>query len=56
MRLITWLFNNRSEARRRREIKNVYLFMARANRRYRMRNDEVCRDDECVARVREAGQ
>lgn len=53
-RFLLWLFEP-PEQKRKREMNNVYLFMARQNRK-RRREDEACLTDECVARVREAGQ
>ncbi len=34
----------------------MYRSYKKMGDRYYLRDDEVCRDDECVARVREAGQ
>lgn len=62
--MLTWLCQTLAnlfepaEAKRKRELDNRYTFVriVGCSDRHRRRADEVCRDDECVARVREAGQ
>ncbi len=47
-----------AEAKRRREIDNRYTFVriVGCSDRHKRRTDEVCRDDECLENIREAGQ